>query len=258
MTGEQWDSAGMPRRRLGVALLLPAPDAASVDTLRAALGDPALGRIPAHLTLVPPVNVREDRLDEALGVVRAAAADAAGPLALTLGPVDTFLPVNPVAYLAVGGDLAGLEALREGVFQDPLARPLTWPFVPHVTVADEAPPERIEAAVVALAPYRVDVVCTHVHVLEEGTGRVWTPIADARLGRSPTPGRGGLPVDIEVSAAPPPDAAALLGPTVTVTARRDGQVVGVLVSRNDVIETLQTAEGHDDVEVHLRRALSRK
>ena len=247
----------MPRRRLGVALLLPDRVTGEVDALRAALGDPALGRIPAHLTLVPPVNVREDRLDDAFGVLRAAAADAVGPLTLTLGPVATFLPANPVAYLAVGGDLEGLHALRDRVFREPLDRPLTWPFVPHVTVADDAPVDRIEAAVVALAPYRAEVVLDHVHVLEEGPGRVWTPIADARLGPPPRPGQGGLPVDIEVSAAPPPDAAALLGPTVTVTARRDGQVVGVLVSAGDDIIRLEVAEGHEDVEPHLRRALSR-
>jgi 2'-5' RNA ligase len=228
-----------------------------VDALRAALGDPALGRIPAHLTLVPPVNVREDRLDDAFRVVRSAAKEAAGPLDLTLGPVTTFLPANPVAYLAVGGDLDGLVALRDGVFREPLDRPLTWPFVPHVTVADDAPVDRIEAAVVALAPYRADVVLDHVHVLEEGPGRVWTAIADARLGSPPPPGHGGLPVDIEVSAAPPPDAAALLGPTVTITARRDGQVVGALVSSGDDIIRLETAAGHEDVEPHLRRALSR-
>jgi 2'-5' RNA ligase len=248
----------MPRRRLGVALLLPAPDDASIDALRAALGDPALGRIPAHLTLVPPVNVREDRLDEALAVVRTAAANAQGALELTLGPVATFLPTNPVVYLAVGGDVDGLQALRDAVFREPLARSLTWPFVPHVTLADDAPVDRIEAALIALAPYRVETVCTHVHVLEEGSGRVWRPIADARLGGSPASGHGGVPVDVDVSAAPPPDAAALLGPTTTVTARRDGRVVGVLVSRNDTIETLQIADGHEDVEVHLRRALSRK
>lgn len=248
----------MPRRRLGVALVLPSAVAAPVDGLRAALGDPALGRIPAHLTLVPPVNVREDRIDDALGVVRDAAANAAGALELTLGPVTTFLPDNPVAYLAVDGNLPGLLALRDGVFQEPLARPLTWPFVPHVTLADDAPVDRLEAAVVALAPYRVDVALTHVHVLEEGPGRVWTPIADARLGRSPTPGHGGLPVTIEVSAAPPPDATALLGPTTTVTARRDGQVVGIAVAIGDTIVALELEPGHEDVEPHLRRAFSRQ
>jgi 2'-5' RNA ligase len=246
----------VPKRRLGVALLVPPPTDAAVDALRAALGDPALGRIPAHLTLVPPVNVREDRMDDAVAVLREAAAGA-DPLALELGPVASFLPVNPVVYLSIGGDLDGLIALRDAVFRTPLERPLTWSFVPHVTLADDAPPERVEAAVTALAPFRARVVVDHVHVLEEGPGRVWSPIADARLGPVPMPGRGGLPVELDVSAAPPPAATGLLGTPVTVTARRDGRVVGVLVAYGDEISRLEVEAGHEDVEAHLRRALAR-
>lgn len=237
--------------------MLPAPAAAEVDGLRSALGDPALGRIPAHLTLVPPVNVREDRMEDVLAVLRAAASSVPGPLEVELGPVTTFLPVNPVLYLAVGGDVDGVVALRDAVFADPLSRLLTWPFVPHVTVADEAPVDRIEAAVVALAPYRLSVRLDHVHLLEEGPGRVWAPIADARLGLSPTPGHGGLPVELHVGTAVPPDAAGLLGEGVTITARRDGQVVGVLVAYGDDIARLELADGHEDVEPHLRRAFER-
>ena len=44
----------MPRMRLGVALLVPAPQSDEIDGLRRALDDPVLGRVPAHLTLVPP------------------------------------------------------------------------------------------------------------------------------------------------------------------------------------------------------------
>ena len=139
--------------RLGVALLLPAPLDAEVDGLRRALGDGSLGRIPAHLTLVPPVNVREDRLAEALAVLRAAGA-ATRPFTVTLGPPASFLPDSPTLYLAVG-DGAHVRALRDRVFVDPLARPLTWPFVPHVTLADEAGPARIDAALAALSDYRL-------------------------------------------------------------------------------------------------------
>ncbi len=64
----------MARVRLGVALLVPPPFDTEIDGLRRALGDGALGRIPAHLTLVPPVNVREERLGEALAALRRAAA----------------------------------------------------------------------------------------------------------------------------------------------------------------------------------------
>jgi 2'-5' RNA ligase len=58
---------------LGVALLLPDPAATEVDGLRRALGDGSLGRIPAHLTLVPPVNVRADDMPAALDLLRRAA-----------------------------------------------------------------------------------------------------------------------------------------------------------------------------------------
>ena len=92
----------MTKRRLGVALLVPPPLDVEIDGLRRAVGDGALGRIPAHLTLVPPVNVREDRLDDAVAVLRRAAA-AAAPFEVDLGPPATFLPINPVLYLALAG-----------------------------------------------------------------------------------------------------------------------------------------------------------
>jgi 2'-5' RNA ligase len=177
----------MSRRRLGVVLLLPEPAATEVDGLRRALGDGSLGRIPAHLTLVPPVNVREDDMPGALGVLRQAAAQTR-PLDLRLGPATTFLPATPVVYLAVDGDVAALHALRGRVFHPPLERPLTLPFVPHVTLADDFDPNRIPAAVAALADYVVDVRFEAVHVLEEGRGRVWRPVADAPFSHRWLPG----------------------------------------------------------------------
>jgi 2'-5' RNA ligase len=177
----------MPRRRLGVALLLPQPVATEVDGLRRALGDGALGRIPAHLTVVPPVNVASDALPEALDVLREA-AKATRPLNLRLGPAATFDPVTPVVYLAVSGDVEPLHALRDRVFVPPLERALTHAFVPHVTVADDMDPARIPGAVAALADYVADVNLDAVHLLEEGRGRIWRPIAEAPFTRRWLPG----------------------------------------------------------------------
>lgn len=219
----------MPKARLGVALLVPSPLASEVDGLRRALGDGALGRIAPHITLVPPVNVREDRMGDALAVLRKAAARTR-PLLLELGPIRTFLPVNPVVYLAVAGDGAGgLQELRDAVFSEPLARPLTWPWVPHVTLADEAAPERITAAVAALADYRVEAVFDRVHVLRESPGRRWEPIADAPFAPAVVVGRGGLPLDLSVTDRLDPEALAVAvrpGRPFAVTARRNGRVVG--------------------------------
>lgn len=223
----------MPRERLGVAVLVPPPTDAEVDGLRRALGDGALGRIAAHVTLVPPVNVPVERVDEALAVLRAAAA-ATAPVRLLLGPAATFQPVNPVVYLAVGGDVEALTGLRDRCFVPPLARPLTHPFVPHVTVADDLAPERIPAAVAALAGYRAEVVIDGVHLLRQEAGRLWRPVADVPFGSPAVVGRGGLPVELATTDLPGPDVAALLGPSDgvgggrswAVAARRDGGVVG--------------------------------
>lgn len=241
----------MPRRRLGVVLLLGEPLAVEVDGLRRACGDGSLGRVPAHITLVPPVNVAVDRVDDALAVLRAAAS-ATSPFEVTLGPVATFHPVTPVLYLAVsGGGVAELVRLRDRVFREPLARTLTHPFVPHVTLADGMDPARIEAACRALADYRATARFERVHLLEEHPGRVWAPAADAPFRPPAVVARGGLPIEVEVTGLVAPDVAAFLaeraplalaaeparpgtraGPgerrrPVVVTARRDGRVVGV-------------------------------
>jgi 2'-5' RNA ligase len=175
----------MGRHRLGVVLLVPEPWSAEVDGLRRALGDETLGRIPAHLTLVPPVNVRVEHLPAALDLVHEVAAGCA-PLELVLGPVASFAPVNPVAFLKVTGppaELSRLVGLKDGLHAGPLDRPEDWPFVPHVTIAAELPDERLAAAVVALSEIALAVRFDRVHVLAEQDGHVWVPVADAGLGR---------------------------------------------------------------------------
>jgi 2'-5' RNA ligase/predicted GNAT family acetyltransferase len=223
------------RRRLGVVLLVPQPTALQIDGLRRALGDGALGRIPPHITLVPPVNVAERDLPTAFSAVRRAAGGAE-PLTLRLGPVATFAPVNPVAYLAVGGDpsvLDHLTQLRSACLTGPLERTIEHDFVPHVTVADDLPADRLAAAVVALARFEVSVTFDRVHVLAEQPGRVWAPVADAPLAEAGgVVGRGSLPLELSTSGRPDAEAAGLLatvaepaGLPYAVTARREGAVV---------------------------------
>jgi 2'-5' RNA ligase len=227
-----------------VALLLDPPVRDQVDGLRRALGDDSLGRIPSHLTLVPPVNVRAADLGVALRRLRAAAGVLPGPLQLTLGPPATFLPDNPVLYLDVGGDMDHLRRLRDAVFAPPLERPLTWPWVPHVTLADSTTPERIAAALTALDRFAVVSPVERVVLLEEGGGRIWTPLADAHLGPGVVVGRGGLALEITRSRIVDPEVHAMLAPRaedvtaralaarpvgrpIVLTARREMQVTGV-------------------------------
>ena len=173
----------MARHRLGVVLLVPDPWATEIDGLRRALGDEALGRVPPHITLVPPVNVRDEDLANALDLVHAAARGCP-VLDLHLGPAASFAPVSPVAYLAVSGApavMGRVEALRAELHQGPLERSSDLPFVPHVTIAIELPDDRLAAAVAALGDYDADVRIDRLHVLAEHPDRTWGPVADAGL-----------------------------------------------------------------------------
>jgi 2'-5' RNA ligase/N-acetylglutamate synthase-like GNAT family acetyltransferase len=189
----------MPKARLGVVVLLPERVSTEVDGLRRGCGDAALGMVPPHITLVPPINVRAADLDAAVAVVRRAATVVDGPLAFELGPPATFAPLTPVLYLSVGGDVERLAAVRQAVLAGPLEREAEWDFVPHVTLATEQPAERLAAAVTALADYRATVTVERLFLLREGEDRVWRPLADAPFGPPIVVGRGGLPVELAVT-----------------------------------------------------------
>jgi 2'-5' RNA ligase len=238
-----------PRHRLGVALLLDPPASSEVDGLRRALGDTGLGAVPPHVTLVPPVNVRAEDLGEAVRVLRNAANDQTGPIAVDLGPVTTFMPESPVVYLAVGGpDLDRLARLRQAVVAGPMLRPDHWPWVPHVTLTDDAPAERIEAALAALFSYRSATVFDRVVLLEEREHR-WQPLADACLGRAAVVARGGLELEMVEGRLLGPEVIAMAegaeaafvaaldsvpaASSIVLTGRRQGEVVGVATAWHD-------------------------
>ena len=238
----------MGRVRVGVVLLVPEPVAAHIDGLRMACGDPVLGLVPPHITLVPPINVRDRDLDAALGVVRAAAARTSGPLQVELGPVRTFHPATPVLYLAVAGDTDALATLRDAVLAGPLERPSEWPFVPHVTLATDVEPGRIAGAVSALADFRSVIGVDRVHLMQESPDHVWRPLADVPLAPPSIVGRGGLPVELSVTQAldiegerfsirawqqHQLDSYGVEGQPFAVTARREGAVVGVATGETD-------------------------
>lgn len=216
--------------RLGVALLVPAPFDREVDAFRRALGDRSYGRIPAHLTLVPPVNVAAGRLGDALAVLRAAAA-VTRPFTVELGAPATFLPDTPVLYLPVTAGADQIHALRERIFVDPLARELTWPFVPHVTVAEEASPERVDAARTAMADYAATMTFNRVHLLRQQDDRMWRVVAEAQFAPARIIGRGGLELELATTTTADPQAQTLLADlsrqAAVVTARREGVVAGV-------------------------------
>jgi hypothetical protein len=178
-------------------------------------------------------------VDEVLALHRTAAAGVA-PIDVTLGPATTFHPVNPVVYLDVTGDDVGsIHALRAAVSVGILDRKVDHEFVPHATIVESTTPERIAAALVALADYRVDVTFESVHVLQEHERR-WHPIAEARFEAPLVVGRGGIETEITVSSIADPAVIDFIGEPVAAAewvavARRDGAVVAAACAQGGVL-----------------------
>lgn len=179
----------MPRRRLGAVLLLPRTIANEIDGLRRALGDSAsLANIAPHITLVPPINVREEEFDDAIALTRRVASEQTKRLHVTIGPIKTFAPITPVLYLGVGGpDLDVIKHMRDELDSGPFAQELSHPYVPHVTVSADAADKEIDGALASLSHYVEPIALDGITVLEQDDDdKMWRPIADAPFGDEST------------------------------------------------------------------------
>jgi len=193
--------------RLGVVVMLPEPVAAHVQAWRRALREPFRDAIAPHLTLVPPQQVPDDRLADAVALVDRAATTVP-PTVVELDGADSFLPSGPVAYLRVVRGAGTLATLERRLRTSPLDR-RTYDFHPHVTLAQDLPPGEIERAVSDLAGFRAAFGVDHLWLMAEtegaGGGRVWRRHHRAQLGRD-----GGLAGVTEAPLASAAAASALL------------------------------------------------
>ena len=232
--------------RVFVAIVFTDRLAAEIDGLRRALAPELIARLPPHCTLIPPQNVRVEEWASLEATIRAAAA-ASAPFPLTLGPIGTFLPRTPVAYLACNAEDGVLESLRSRLAVGPLAPPprrVEHRFVAHCTLTTRLSPAMAPAVSAVLSPFRAATVVDRVVLLvqEGGGAHRWRPRADYLLGAASVLGRGGLELEITWSSLADCDALALLGGDArrplgepgdarVVVARWQGQAVAAAVCR---------------------------
>jgi 8-oxo-dGTP pyrophosphatase MutT (NUDIX family) len=126
--------------------------------------------------------VAERELERAVALVERAAAEAV-PFLVELDGAATFLPDSPVAYLVVREGGPALHALEVALQASPLDR-RTHLFHPHVTLTQDLPDERIEAAARELAGFRATFPVREVALLREDRDKVWRPAVTATVGAS--------------------------------------------------------------------------
>ncbi|MGY1842582.1 MULTISPECIES: 2'-5' RNA ligase family protein [unclassified Modestobacter] len=140
---------------LGVVVSIPEPWAQLLVEWRGKCGDPQASLVPPHVTLLPPTEVAVgDR--PAISAHLAQVAAAHPPFDMRLSGTGTFRPVSEVVFVAVERGVADCELIATDVRTGPLARPLAFPYHPHVTVAHDVPGEMLDLAHAGLADVRAD------------------------------------------------------------------------------------------------------
>ena len=160
------------QRTFGVAIPVPDPFGAQLQSHRASFGDPLAGAIPAHITLLPPTQLPAT---QDVGAHLAAAAASAGPFTIHLRGTDTFRPVSPVVFVPLVEGAGDCERLERQVRRGPLRRELAFPYHPHVTVAHHLPDERLDEAFGSLADFECTFQAREILLYEHGADGVWRP-----------------------------------------------------------------------------------
>lgn len=124
--------------------------ASQVTGWRARFGDPQATTIPAHITLVPPMNVDDlSAVEEHLSAV----AERSAAFGVRLHGTGTFRPLSPVVFLSLVEGISGCEALQRRLRGGPLQMELNFPYHPHVTVAHHLPDDVLDEAFETLADF---------------------------------------------------------------------------------------------------------
>lgn len=102
-----------------------------VEELRQEL-EPDQPLLPAHLTVLPPRPL-EGPEEKAVEVVEQVCAPVQ-PFEITLGDVETFVPITPTVFLRVARAAYRMRELHDRLNTGILRFDESWPYMPHLTI----------------------------------------------------------------------------------------------------------------------------
>lgn len=156
-------------RTLGVAVEIPPPHGPVLDAVRLAIA-PDAGEMPAHVTILAPIDVDADVIEAVLAHLAAVAARTP-PFRLELRGSGTFRPVSPVVFVALAQGISACEQLERDVRSGDLAVETRFPYHPHVTIAHDVDEAALDAAYDELADFHATMEVTSMGLHEYLDGR---------------------------------------------------------------------------------------
>jgi 2'-5' RNA ligase len=164
---------------LGVAVEIPPPFGPQLDAARERFA-PDAGEMPAHVTILAPVDVDADVLDAVLEHL-AAVAERTRPFRLVLQGSGTFRPVSPVVFVAVAQGISACEQLERDVRSGDLAVESRFPYHPHVTIAHDIDDAGLDEAFEELTGFRASMEIGSMGLHEHVDGR-WSLVREFPFG----------------------------------------------------------------------------
>ncbi|MGY1697616.1 MULTISPECIES: 2'-5' RNA ligase family protein [unclassified Geodermatophilus] len=168
-------SRTVPPRSAVVGVLVPVPEpwGQLLVDWRTKVGDAQATMVPPHVTLLPPTEVSwTDRPAISEHLARVAAAHP--PFDMHLSGTGTFTPVSDVVFVAVAKGIGNCELLASDVRSGPLARTLSFPYHPHVTVAHDVPQDMLDLAYSGLADLYAEFRVGSFTEFEQTEAGTWT------------------------------------------------------------------------------------
>ncbi|MGD0178669.1 MAG: 2'-5' RNA ligase family protein [Terriglobales bacterium] len=158
-----------------------------VENLRQEL-HPNLPHLPAHVTILPPRRLQGGELS-ALETLEDICSQAE-PFEVTLGDVETFVPVTPTVFIRVARCAHRMQELHDRLNTRALAFTEEWPYMPHLTIVKVSTEELAQKAYIfardrwALFEGSRHIPLSELTFVREEEQNRWVDLAGIRLGRS--------------------------------------------------------------------------
>jgi 2'-5' RNA ligase len=158
-----------------------------VEQLRREL-HPDLPHLAAHVTILPPRVLQGSELS-ALETLEEICSQSE-PFEITLGDVETFVPLTPTVFIRVAHAAYRMRELHDRLNTETLAAVEEWPYMPHLTIVKMSAGEMAhQAHLVARDRWARFPGNRHIRVekltfVREEKPNCWVDLAGLVLGRS--------------------------------------------------------------------------
>jgi hypothetical protein len=176
----------MQMGRYALVAYLKSPAGEFVEKLRREL-HPDLPHMAAHLSILPPRRLRGSE-SAALKVLERICGEEE-PFEVSLGPVETFIPVTPTVFIRVETAAGHMSDLHRKLNTAELQCEEEWPYIPHLTIVKMGAEPPAQAAF-EVARQRWQnysgsrrILLERLTFVREASANCWLDLAPVQLGR---------------------------------------------------------------------------